>query len=767
MQALILCGGRGERLMPLTACRPAGLLRITGDTVLNYALKNLKKANFKKVTLALGYLEGMILSEYETADFDGMKLSFISTENIGTAGAVAQAFDNDDMLIVEANALYNFDLNKIMSFHTINKSVCTIVTKRLSELSDHVCFSCDDDGKITSMSLEPAKDNLNCINAFTGMYILSKKAFQDYNFVVGSDFIKDIIPQMLGNDKLLCYNENGYFKKITDAHGFLNAQHDMLSGITGLSINAKNNNERIYSESSQNFNGVAIIPPVFIGRNVSIESGTVIEPYSVIDNNAVIGQRARISESYVGENAVVSSRCELIKTVLCNGGCIKKSVSCGEYSVIGEKAVIGESSVIEDNIKIWAGKIVIPDSVISRNVIISSGKSMLFDDDGEYNFAPSSNAPVDFAKMGMAVGTAFDKGDVVIVGCSEDESALVLLQSLISGLLSVGINVFDLGKCSAQQAMYISSLFSAQACCYVSATYGEKIRITDRGGLLLKRTVEKKIEQVFNSTVFRTLDCYNYGKRYEFHGAKALYESFLERKLPEKLIGVLPQIRCSSRNTACLADALLHDRNDINGERIIFHISSDGSACSAYSEQTGYVFHERLIMLAMKYLFQKGLSVSVPFTFPSIAEDIAKSENGKLLRYYNSSDNTNDNNARSVAMEVENLFVRDGLALAFLICAYLSDNKVSFADAIAQIPKFSTIQRYISYKGNNSDLIATFSDGTNVGNEGIVYKKHQSRAVIRPMKKGNGLMIFAESFKSELASSICDEIQETLKKHDF
>ena len=55
MQALILCGGRGERLMPLTACRPAGLLRITGDTVLNYALKNLKKANFKKVLKCSSY----------------------------------------------------------------------------------------------------------------------------------------------------------------------------------------------------------------------------------------------------------------------------------------------------------------------------------------------------------------------------------------------------------------------------------------------------------------------------------------------------------------------------------------------------------------------------------------------------------------------------------------------------------------------------------------------------------------------------------------
>lgn len=95
MQAVVLCGGRGERLMPLTACRPAGLLRITGNTVLNYTLNQLKKAGFNKVTFALGYLEGMIMSEYESGEYEGIQLNFISTEELGTSGALAQAFTDD------------------------------------------------------------------------------------------------------------------------------------------------------------------------------------------------------------------------------------------------------------------------------------------------------------------------------------------------------------------------------------------------------------------------------------------------------------------------------------------------------------------------------------------------------------------------------------------------------------------------------------------------------------------------------------------------
>ncbi|MDE6148486.1 MAG: NTP transferase domain-containing protein, partial [Ruminococcus sp.] len=471
MQAVILCGGRGERLMPLTACRPAGLLRITGETVLNYALQQLKKAGFQKVTLALGYLEGMIMSEYDSGEYEGIQINFVSTEELGTAGALHQAFDNDDMLIIEANSLFNFDLKRIMSFHTINKAICTVVTKQLPDLSQHACFSCDNNGIITSISHNPSKDNLNAVNAYTGVYVLSKNAFSEYVFNNGNDFIKNIIPSMIGNDKLLLYSEKDYFTKITDAAGFIKAQSDMLMEKTGFKIESKNRENKIFSDTSSNFNGVAIIPPVYIGANVTIEKGSVIEPCSVIDDNAVIGSRVRVSGSYVGENAVVSSRSELTESVVCSNALIKKSVYCGEHSIIGEKAVVGESSRIEDNIKIWAGKEVLPNSIISRHVIIGLGKSLHIDDENEFNFGTTLNAPVDFAKMGMAVGTAFNKNDVIVVGYSDENSAKILSESLVTGLISTGMKVFTIGKFKNQQIMYGTIRFSAKAGCFISTDY--------------------------------------------------------------------------------------------------------------------------------------------------------------------------------------------------------------------------------------------------------------------------------------------------------
>lgn len=766
MQAVILCGGRGERLMPLTACRPAALLRITGDTILNYALHQLKNAGFQKVVLALGYLEGMIISEIDSCDFDGMKVKFLSSEESGTAGSLAQAFDGDDMMVIEANCIFNFNLKKIQAFHTINKALCTVVTKRFPNLSDHTCFSTDDEGRIVSVSQNPANDNISAANAFSGVYVLSKEAFSQFPFSNGSDFVSDILPLMTSNQKLLSYEEKGYWCKITDASGFIQAQHDMLNGKTGLEIKAASSENGIFTHTISNFNGISIIPPVYIGENVTIEKGSVIEPCSVIDDNAVIGSRVRISGSYIGPNAVVSARSELTETVVCHNALIKKSVHCGEHSVIGEKAIIRDGARIEDNIKIWAGKEVAPNSVISRHIIVGSGKSINFDDCGEFNFGTALNAPADFAKMGMATGTAFDKGNIILVGHSDNNASQSLTECFISGLISTGVKVFYMGKCTNQQIMYCTTRFSCNAGCFISADYEEKIKITDKGGLPLKRSVERKIETSYNNSSFRLLDCHQYGKRYDLSGGKALYEIYLDGMLPSKFTGINAEIRSSSRETAYLADELFHEKNDIDGEKIIFHVSADGSSCSAYTDKTGYIFHERLILLAMKSCYKRDISVSVPFSFPMGADALAESEGKHLLRYYNSPDDNSDKTARETAQRADNLFIRDALALICTICSYLSDNDLTLRDAMKDIPRFSSIQRFVSIKGNAAEIIDTFTTEKAGGNEGIVLQKENTRAIIRPIKNGGGLMIFAESFKSEEASAICDEIQDKLRKYE-
>lgn len=767
MQAVILCGGRGERLMPLTECRPAALLRITGKPIIEYAFEQLKKAGFKEITLALGYLGSMIFAEFDSGKYDKMKIHFSANSQNGTASAIKNAFSGDDILIAEANCLFDFDIKKLLSFHRINNADCTIVTKSCKDYTEHTCVSADDKGLVKSVTKNPSHDNLNAFHAVTGVYIISRNVFSDYSFTDGLDFVKDLLPQLISDyKKVLSFSDQGYWQKVTDSQGFLACQHDMLSGKTGINIGSKYKENNIYSESESNFNGISVVGPVYIGKNVSIEKGSTINPYSVIDDNSIISKRTTIDGAYIGQNAVIEQCCEISSSVVCNNALIKQSSQCGENSVIGEKATVGESSRIADNAKIRAEKYISPNTTVTKDIKTGICRSISIDDNCECTVGNGSTSPADFARLGMAIGSSLNKNDIVVVGYSDDYTAKILSDSLISGILSTGLKVFRMGKCSCQQIMFILTRLSGKIGCFVTADYTERVKLMNKGCLPLKHDVEKAIENAYNNNSFRSLCIGEYGKSYDISDAKILYEIFLEKLLPAKFNYINAEIRCTSKETAQTADSIINPKNDINGEHVVFHISADGSSCSVYSDKTGYVFHERLIMLALSICFEKQIPVSLPFSFPIKADEIAEKYGGKIYRYYNCSDDDSDVKARKVAVRTDNMFVRDGLMLICIICAYLSEKKIGFSEAIKEIPAVATVQRFVSIKEDPLVLLDTFAVSQAGLNEGIVYMKENARALIRPQKNAKGLMIFAESFKSEQASSICDDIQDMLKKHE-
>lgn len=766
MQAVILCGGRGERLMPMTACTPAGLLRITGKPVISYALEQLKKAGFTEAVLALGYLGDQVIEEYGDADFNGMKICFTSTVRQGTAPALQYAVKKgEDVLVIEANCIFDFDLNGIMDYHYAKKSSATFVTRQEPDTENYTCFSIASDNRIISMAVSPSSENMSAVHAFAGVYVLSAELFERYDFNACAEVMEDIVPQLTADSaEIYTYGTTDYWRRITDARGFISCQREMLSGKSGIAITSARSNDGIFTDTNSNFSGAAIIPPVYLGKNVTIEPGAVIEAGSVIDDNAIIGRRSRIYGTYIGRGAHISARCELSESVVCANAELKDSVVCGEYSVCGEKSRIGDGARILDNVKIWAGKEVRSGTAVSENISVGIGKAIYIDDESVCSLGSGVNAPSDSAKFGMAVGTAFDIGDTIVTGYGGACAAKALAESFKSGLMSAGIRVFDLGECTSQQVMYAVNRLSAKIGCFVNVGYSERIKLMDIGGLPLSRPVERRIEESYNSDKFRTLEYHRYEETADMSGTALLYEAFLSDMMPESFAGVNVEIRTSSRITARLADRLFHSRNDIDGERIVFHISPDGSACSAYSDKTGYIFHERLVLMAIKAAYAKQIPVSVPYVFPMAADKLAEDENGRLYRYYNTSDGKADGEARKTASRPDNFFVRDALALVCMIVGQISDSEISFADWIKEIPGFYTTQRFISVTQKPLIVLKRLTAAKNAASEGIVFEKEKSRAVVRPLKGGEGIMIFAESFKSESASAICDEIQARIKK---
>lgn len=754
MQAIILCGGRGERLMPLTAKLPAPLLRIVGKEILLYTIEQLIKADVDRITLAIGYGGKEIKQFAETLHYENIQIDLSSCSSDGTAPAIAYAADRsrENILIIEGNSLFNCDLNELMEFHNSRSAICTaLLTNVYSE--DVTMVRTDNNCEVEKLVDNPAPSQTSFTGGLTGIYCISPGIFNEVNFSKG-DFCHDILPVLAEKGgRLYAVKKEMYYRRILTSKGFLSAQQNIMYS-DGI---------KITNNANRSFSGVTFIPPVYIGENVRIAAGSVIGKGTVLDNGCAVGARSKIMGAYMGENSSSGQNCEIDSSVICRKAQLGNQVKCGFHSVAGEGAVMEDESELSSNSALWADTKAKSGTVIRDKVLHGSQDISFIDDEGIFTVSPISQSVQECMNFGIACASALTDGQNVLVGHSPKIGADILNKALSSGLAAGGVSVLDLSECSYPQLAYLVGKMGCKIGLYLDINSHCAIRVVSAGGLPLKREIEYRIENAVADRNFRPVDPESYGRVTSVGGAVTLYENYLSSILPFQMKNICPQIRANDRITAELADKVFRPRASLSGERITFHISSDGMRCTAYSDGSGNVAWERLAALGIASVFETGKPVAVPFCFSSIADRVAENFSGRLYRYYNSSADSSDDEARAVAEAEYCNFMRDGLALAAVICNHLSCKGISLANALERIPAIYCSQRYVTSSTDGGELLTALCTSKAVCGEGAVYDNQNSRAIIRPLKNRRGVIIFTESMQCEHAAALCDEICDKIK----
>ena len=714
MKAVVLCGGRGERLMPMTDRRPAALLRLCGKELLLYTLEMLEKAGFDEAVLAVGY--GSVQTERLLDEkYSGkMNLHIINTAGLATAQAVRAAMnDENEVLVAECNLLCGHSIDEFMAEHSKHDALCTALT-----------FDFDTE------------------NAPSGIYIVKRELFDSFNLEKAADMTGDIIPETVKSGDAVLVSGKGYYKRITTPEAFLDCQRHMLY--------EEDMSKRL---TDSNFSGAAISEPVYIGKNVTIMSGTVVESGSVIDDNAVV--KGGKVNGYVGVGTVVSERCEIDRGVVCRGAVLDSGVKCGAYSVIGEKAHIGSEAVIEKGVGIWSGKTVDKGARLYDNVRNSRGSRLVIDENGECSLWGGEATAQKALLFGLGAASALRSGSSIVTACGSDES-LMLKQALDCGICQAGVNVCSIGRAGISELSYAVHRFGCELGILIGANISGHAAVISAGGMLPDEKLLDHIENVIDDRAFRSVSLSKMGFVSDFSAVGEIYAAELERILPDRFKGVNVDIRTYDVKKARLADRLFHGRNDIYGERIIFNLSADGTKTSAYNDKTGYVMWEKLAAMYAGVCFEKGLAVALPENFPSSADTAAERYCGRLYRYQNSSDVGAD-----VAVQPHNMFVYDGLYLAAAVAAYLSDNGISLQKALSGVPDAFTSSRFVGITVSRENREKIFSR-LGCSSDGEI-TKGSTHAVIRPLRDKRGITVFAESVSCEQAAAVCEDISRKIK----
>ena len=212
MQAVIMAGGYGTRLKPLTNELPKPMVPIIDKPIIHYIIKTLKKYGITDIIVTLGYKPERIIDYLGDGSSFGVSVRY-SVEKIplGTAGGVKQISNMIDgtFVVISGDALTNIELDGMMSYHMTHGKLITMAVKEMDDVSGFGVVRCEDDGTVTSFIEKPTHSQDKLVN--TGIYILEKRVF-DYIPDGKYDFARELFPEIM--DNLSAYRMKGYWSDI-------------------------------------------------------------------------------------------------------------------------------------------------------------------------------------------------------------------------------------------------------------------------------------------------------------------------------------------------------------------------------------------------------------------------------------------------------------------------------------------------------------------------------------------------------------------------
>ncbi|MBQ8903955.1 MAG: hypothetical protein IJY73_06665, partial [Oscillospiraceae bacterium] len=356
------------------------------------------------------------------------------------------------------------------------------------------------------------------------------------------------------------------------------------------------------------------------------------------------------------------------------------------------------------------------------------------------------------AALGGKIGVAFHSGN----------AAECLALALSTGIAAAGGEAWLFGTSSEPALCFCTEKSGLSACCYIESGVTTKIRIFSGDGLPLSCREEKLLEQGLQGN-YRIAAFNRFGKIKDVSAMTEMYVNALEKAAPKKLSEIRAVLNTSGKTVSEACEKILDKINCKDGLPIVFHINSSGRGTSAYTDKTGYVFQDKLIMICCKSLFEQGRNVALPHDFPAAVEKLAEEYGRKVHRYSLCSSDNSDFYARRLALEAP--FVNDGAILMFTVLSVLEIRGITLAEAVAELPESAVCTRFVPISKHPLKLLHK-EENKRVSGDGITFSSEKGRVHIRPVKTEKGILMQAESFSMEAASELCDFYQDLISRED-
>lgn len=513
MKAVIMAGGEGTRLRPLTSNAPKPMLPLANRPMMEHILGLLKRHGFDEVVVTVAFMARAIRTYFGDGSEFGVKISYATEDTpLGTAGSVRNAMDQLDerFLVISGDVLTDVDLSAIVKSHEDNDALATIGLVRVENPLEFGIVITRDDGSIERFLEKPTWGQVFSDTINTGIFVLDPEVFEHIPPDRSVDFSGEVFPKLLDEGRrVFGAVAEGYWEDVGTLDAYVRAHKDVLDRKVVVDIDGFRLGEHVWvGEGADVHPDAHVEGPAVIGPNCRIEAGAHLGEYSVLGANVKVRGDARLERVVVHDNAYLGEQCRLSGAVVGRACDLRRNVRLEEGVVLGDECFIGEDAVLSAGVKVFPFKTVEASAVVNSSIVWESrGARSLFGKDGLAGLANVDVTPELAVKVAMAYASTLPRDSTVITSRDSSRAARMLKRAIMAGLNAGGVNVLDLEVASIPVTRFIARRPNAAGGIAVGLRSDDPqsvvVRFLDGDGADISEATQRKIERLFTREDFR------------------------------------------------------------------------------------------------------------------------------------------------------------------------------------------------------------------------------------------------------------------------